>query len=128
LIPACRQAGVETSVDSTSSFPDDFMFQLTSDEYTSLRSQIGTLERGQHSKYLPYSFTEQGVAMLSSILKSERAILVNIAIMRAFVKLRQILSTNKELALKLKQLEQRIEKHDANIHCIFEAIRKLMAP
>jgi len=116
-------------------FPDDFMFQLTREEYNSLRCQIGTLEKGKHAKYLPYAFTEQGVAMLSSVLNSERAIQVNIAIMRAFVKLRQMLSANKELAHKLAELERKIEchdgqieKHGAEIRVIFNAIRKLMAP
>ena len=78
--------------------------------------------------YLPYVFTEQGVAMLSTVLNSDRAIQVNIAIMRAFVRLRQILSTHKELAYKLKELEHKIEKHDEDIQAIFEAIRQLMAP
>jgi uncharacterized membrane protein len=78
--------------------------------------------------YLPYAFTEQGVAMLSSVLKSKRAIYVNIAIMRAFVKLREILSTHKELAHKLNELERKIEKHDTEIRAIFEAIRQLMKP
>lgn len=109
-------------------FPEDFMFQLTKKEEDSLRFQFGSLKRGQHSKYLPYAFTEQGVAMLSSVLRSKRAIQVNIAIMRAFVKLRQILSMNKELAYKLAELERKIEKHDVEIQAIFEAIRKLMAP
>jgi hypothetical protein len=77
---------------------------------------------------LPYVFTEQGVAMLSSVLNSERAVQVNIAIMRAFVKLREMLSTNKELALKLAQLERKIEKHDDEIKLIFDAIRQLMTP
>ena len=84
--------------------------------------------RGQHPKYLPYAFTEQGVAMLSSVLRSRRAIQVNIAIMRAFVKLREILSAHKELAQKLNELEQKIERHDEEITAIFEAIRQLMAP
>lgn len=109
-------------------FPEDFMFQLTKEEENSLRFQFGSLKRGQHSKYLPYVFTEQGVAMLSSVLRSERAIQVNIAIMRAFVKLRQILSMNKELSYKLSELERKIEKHDTGIQAIFDAIRKLMAP
>ena len=77
---------------------------------------------------MPYAFTEEGIAMLSSVLRSKRAVQVNIAIMRAFVKLRQILSINKELACKLAELERKVEKHDENIHAIFEAIRKLMAP
>lgn len=121
-------------------FPGDFMFQLTRYEAQSLRSQIATLNnslqetettgsmRGRHTKYLPRVFTEQGVAMLSSVLNSERAIQVNIVIMRAFVKLRQILSAHKELAHKLNELERKIEKHDKEISSIFEAIRQLMVP
>ncbi|MBI4843943.1 MAG: ORF6N domain-containing protein [Nitrospirae bacterium] len=109
-------------------FPDDFMFQLNIDEYISLRSQIVTLKkgRGTHRKYMPYAFTEQGVAMLSSVLKSDTAVQVNIAILRAFVKLREILSTHKELAYKLVILERKITKHDEEIYTIFKAIRRLM--
>jgi len=115
-------------------FPKDFMFKLTWPEAESLRSQIVTLEnrvnggRGKYSKYLPYAFTEQGVAMLSSVLKSKRAVQVNIAIMRVFVKLKEMLSAHKELAHKLKELENKIERHDADILAIFDAIRQLMAP
>lgn len=109
-------------------FPSDFMFQLLKEEYESLRRQFGTFKRGEHSKYLPYAFTEQGVAMLSSVLRSKKAVHVNIAIMRAFVKLREILSTHKELAHKLAQLERKIEKHDEEIKLIFDAIRQLMIP
>lgn len=110
-------------------FPEDFMFELTKDEAEALRLRLGTSKVGRGGRrYLPHAFTEQGVAMLSSILKSRRAIQVNIAIMRAFVKLREILSTHKELALKLKQLEMKIERHDDEIQAIFEAIRQLMAP
>ncbi len=109
-------------------FPQDFMFQLTREEYNSLRFQFGILKRGQHSKYLPYAFTEQGVAMLSSVLRGKQAVQVNIAIMRTFVKLREILSTHKELAHKLAQLEQKIEKHDEEIKVVFDAIRQLMTP
>lgn len=114
-------------------FPEDFMFQLTWDEAESLRSQIVTLKnsdsmRGKHTKYLPYAFTEQGVAMLSSVLHSRRAIQVNIAIMRAFVKLKELLLTHKELAHRLTELEHKIEKHNESIKTIFEAIRQLMAP
>jgi len=117
-------------------FPEDFMFQLTWTETKSLRSQFVTLnekestilKRGRHIKYLPYAFTEQGVAMLSSVLRSKRAIQVNIAIMRTFVKLREILLTHKELADKLAQLERKIERHDEEIRTIFQAIRQLMAP
>ncbi len=108
-------------------FPEDFMFQLDKTEFTSLRSQIVTSNRGG-TRYLPYAFTKQGVAMLSSVLHSERAIQVNIAIMRAFVKLREILSAHKELALKLKQLEMKLEKHDEEIQAIFQAIAELMTP
>ena len=106
------------------------MFQLTWDEVEILRSQIVTLRgvHGKHIKYLPYAFTEQGVAMLSSVLNSERAVQVNIVIMRAFVKIREILSTHKELAAKLRELEHRVSKHDSDILTIFEAIRQLMAP
>lgn len=109
-------------------FPNDFMFQLTPEEYKSLRFRFGILKKGQHSKYLPYAFTEQGVAMLSSVLRSKRAIEVNIAIMRAFVRLREILATHKELSRKLSDLEQRLEKHDDHIQTIFEAIRQMMVP
>jgi phage regulator Rha-like protein len=111
-------------------FPEDFMFLLKYQDVAALRSQIVTLKkgRGEHRKYLPYVFTEQGVAMLSSILNSERAVQVNIAIMRAFVKLREMLSTNKELAHKFAQLEKKIEKHDDEIKLIFDAIRQLMTP
>ena len=109
-------------------FPKDFMFQLSKKEEDSLRFQFGSLKRGQHVKYLPYAFTEQGVAMLSSVLRSKRAVQVNIAIMRVFVRLKEILSTHKELAHKLSQLERKIEKHDTEIQAVFEAIRQLMTP
>jgi len=108
-------------------FPEDFMFQLSKEEVDFLRSQIVTLKggRGQHSKYLPYAFTEQGVAMLSSVLRSPSAIQVNIEIMRAFVRLRQMLASHAELARKLDALEQ---KYDAQFKAVFDAIRQLMAP
>ncbi len=109
-------------------FPDDFMFQLSKLEFSSLKSQIVISSWGGLRRSLPYAFTEQGVAMLSSVLRSGRAIQVNIAIMRAFVKLREILSAHKELAQKLVELEQKIERHDKEIKGIFEAIRRLMAP
>jgi hypothetical protein len=111
-------------------FPQDFMFQLTKEEADSLRFQIGMSKsegRGGR-RYLPYVFAEQGVAMLSSVLRSERAIHVNIAIMRVFVKLREFLSTHKELAHKLAELERKIERHDEEIKAIFDAIRQLMTP
>ena len=110
-------------------FPEDFMFQLTVEEFKFLRFQIGISKKGRGGRrFLPYVFTEQGVAMLSSVLRSKRAIQVNIVIMRAFVKLKEILSAHKELAQKLNDLERKIEKHDNEIQAIFEAIRQLMAP
>jgi hypothetical protein len=109
-------------------FPADFMFQLAEEEYDSLRFQFGTLKRGQHSKYLPFVFTQEGVAMLSGVLRSPRAVQVNIAIMRAFVRLRETLSLHKELAHKLADLERKIENHDENIRSLFDAIRQLMTP
>jgi phage regulator Rha-like protein len=111
-------------------FPDDFMIQLTVEESDSLRSQFATLKtgRGRHRKYPPYAFTEQGVAMLSSVLNSDRAIEVNIAIMRAFVRLREILASHKDLARKLEDLERKLGEHDEKFQVVFEAIRQLMAP
>ncbi|MBU1863726.1 MAG: ORF6N domain-containing protein [Candidatus Omnitrophica bacterium] len=107
-------------------FPDDFIFSLTRREILNL-SQIVISSNIKHAPNV-FAFTEQGVAMLSSVLRSKRAAHVNIAIMRAFVKLRQVLSLNKDLALKLSDLERKIEKHDSDIQAIFSAIRQLMAP
>jgi len=109
-------------------FPADFMLRLSIVEKDELVTNRDRFKQLKHSTVPPYAFTEQGVAMLSTVLNSERAIQVNIAIMRAFVKLRQVLSTNKELAHKLKELEQKTEKHDTEIQAIFEAIRQLMKP
>jgi hypothetical protein len=109
-------------------FPSDFMLQLTKEEFDSLRSQIVISKGKGGRRYLPYVFSEQGVAMLSSVLKSKRAVEVNIAIMRVFVKLRETVATHKELSRELEDLEQRIEGHDEKIQVIFEAIRQLMAP
>lgn len=103
-------------------FPEDFMFQLSKREAKNLIFQFGISSWGGVRK-LPYVFTEQGVAMLSSVLRSKRAIQVNIAIMRTFVKLKVILSTHKELSRKLNELERKIEKHDVDIQSVFEAIR-----
>lgn len=117
-----------------SRFPSDFMFQLNKMEFSNLKFQFGTssLPDGKAgwggTRKLPYAFTEQGVAMLSSVLRSERAVQVNIFIMRAFVKLREILSTHKELAQKLKELELRIDSHDEQITSIIEAINQLLTP
>jgi len=110
-------------------FPSDFMFQLSKHEFEALRSQFVTSNRGRGGRrYHPYAFTEQGVAMLSSVLNSERAVQVNIAIMRAFVRLRQVLSSNKELANKLAELECKLVSHDGHIRSLFDAIRQLMMP
>jgi ORF6N domain len=107
-------------------FPDDFMFQLTDEEHSSLRSQIVTSKKGRGGRRtLPYAFTEQGVAMLSSVLNSQRAIDVNIAIMRTFVKLRELLMTHKDLARKLEAMEK---KYDSQFKIVFDAIRQLMQP
>lgn len=111
-------------------FPDDLMFQLTAEEAESLRFQIGTSKpagRGGR-RYRPYVFSEQGVAMLSSVLRSQRAVQVNIAIMRAFVRLREILATHKDLARRLDELEKQVGHQDEKIQAVFEAIRQLMTP
>ncbi|WP_116810254.1 ORF6N domain-containing protein [Steroidobacter cummioxidans] len=108
-------------------FPEDFMFQLTADEWATLRSQLVTSNEGRGGRrYAPHAFTEQGVAMLSSVLKSSHAIAVNIEIMRAFVRMRELLASNKELAQKLTELERKIDSHDQAIVGILEAIRELM--
>ena len=110
-------------------FPEDFMFQLTDDEVESLRCQIGISNVGRGGRrYLPYAFTEQGVAMLSSVLRSGRAVQVNVAIMRAFVSLRRLLATNETLARKFAELERKLEGHDEAIKTLFNAIRELMLP
>ena len=110
-------------------FPDDFAFQLTAQELAHLRSQIVTSNVGRGGRrYLPYAFTEQGVAMLSSVLRSKRAVQVNVAIMRAFVSLRRLLATNETLARKFAELERRLEGHDQAIKSLFDAIRELMSP
>ncbi len=107
-------------------FPEDFMFQLSKEE--SLRCQIGTLDgnkRGGHRKYLPYVFTQEGVAMLSGILKSPRAIHTNVQIMRTFTRIRELLLTHKDLQQKIDAME---EKYDKQFRVVFEAIRELIAP
>lgn len=107
-------------------FPQDFMFQLSEDEKVSLRSQFVTLKRGEHRKYLPYAFSEQGVAMLSSVLRSPRAVEVNIAIMRTFVQLRRLMDSNALLADKIEQLEKKYADHDQQFQLVFDAIKKLI--
>ncbi len=107
-------------------FPDDFMFQLSKEEYDELlRYQFGTLKRGQHSKYLPFAFTENGVAMLSSVLNSDRAIKVNIQIMRTFTRLREMLMTHKDLKDKIEAMEK---KYDYQFKIVFDAIKELLEP
>ena len=123
-------------------FPDDFMFQLSDQEFRNLKSQIvilsgsmssttGSLrsqnvilKRGEHAKYLPYAFTEQGVAMLSSVLRSSRAVEVNIAIMRTFVQLRRLMDSNRNLARRIEALEKR---YDEQFVTVFDAIKRLIA-
>ncbi|HVF72292.1 MAG TPA: ORF6N domain-containing protein [Chthoniobacterales bacterium] len=109
-------------------FPPDFSFPLTNEEMGRLMFQSGIPKGRGGTRYLPNAFTEQGVAMLSSVLTSDRAIKVNIAIMRAFVKLRETLETNRELARKFTELERRVGTHDAEIAAILDAIRQLMTP
>jgi hypothetical protein len=109
-------------------FPADFVFQLKAEELANLKSQFVTSSWGGPRRASPYAFTEQGAAMLSSVLESERAVKVNIAIMRAFVKLRETLEINRELARKFSELERRVGKHDEEIAAIIDAIRQLMAP
>lgn len=122
-------------------FPPDFMFQITKEEYESIRFQIETLEtdialtsqivtlktgRGQHRKFLPYAFTEQGVAMLSGILNSEKAINMNIAIMRAFVEVRKVLLKQSDLKEQLKEIRERLGEHDAQLNQIYDAMENLL--
>jgi len=106
-------------------FPADFMFQLSKEEFDDLRFHFGTSSDWGGRRYPPYAFSEQGVAMLSSVLRSQRAVQVNIEIMRAFIRLRQMLASNAELARKLDELEK---KYDAQFKEVFEAIRQLMIP
>lgn len=127
--------GVETGVliqavkRNRDRFPEDFMLQLTAEEWAALRSQSVISNDGRGGRrYAPYAFTEQGVAMLSSVLKSSRAITVNIEIMRAFVRMRELLASNRELAQQLAELERKISTHDQAITGILKAIRELMNP
>lgn len=109
-------------------FPEDFAFQITEKETESMRFQIGTSNEGRGGRrYLPLVFTEQGVAMLSSVLRGDRAAQVNIAIIRAFVKMRELLKTNKDLAKKMDQLKRKFLQHDQQFKAVFEAIRQPMS-
>lgn len=109
-------------------FPSDFMFQLTKKEMNSLISQIAISKGRGGTRKAPYAFTENGVAMLSSVLNSDRAIQVNIQIMRAFTRIRELLNTHKDLAHKLDDLERKVQKHDMDINMVFQVIKQLMAP
>lgn len=110
-------------------FPEDFMFQLISEEWNSLRFQFGTSKsRRGGRRYLPFAFTEHGAIMLASVLNSPRAVEASVYVVRAFVRLREILSTHKELAEKLKELESKFEGHDGQIREIIEAINQLLIP
>lgn len=108
-------------------FPEDFMFELTNEENQQLKAQIVVLSRGQHSKYLPFVFTEQGVSMLSSVLNSENAIRVNIQIMRTFTRIRQMLTDNTEIRLDIEKLKTKLENNDKNIELIFTYLDELLA-
>jgi phage regulator Rha-like protein len=131
-----RLYGVETRVlnqavrRNIDRFPEDFMFQITVNEYNSLRSQFVTLKkgRGQHRKYLPFVFTEQGIAMLSSVLNSKKAIEINIQIMRTFIKLRKFVLTNKELRILINKLEKKIITNKENIRVLSNLIHQLLDP
>ncbi|MBE3097857.1 MAG: ORF6N domain-containing protein [Planctomycetes bacterium] len=109
-------------------FPTDFMFQLGQREYDNLRCQIGTSSQWGGRRYAPYAFTEHGAIMAASVLNSERAVRVSVYVVRAFVKLRQVLAAHKELGRKLAALEGRLDRHDEEIAALLEAIREVMAP
>ncbi len=112
---------------NTSRFPDDFMFQLTENEYDDLRSQFVTSSSDYGGRrYLPYAFTEHGVAMLSSVLNSERAVQMNIFIIRAFIKMRELLETNKDLALKVSEIEKRQDKQGEQLSTIDQVVKELL--
>lgn len=107
-------------------FPMDFMFELTAEEFNSLRTHFASLKRGEHMKYLPMAFTEQGVAMLSSVLNSEKAIKVNIEIIRIFSRLRKVLADNTELRLEIEQIKKKLNNHNQNIEVIFSYLDELI--
>lgn len=107
-------------------FPEDFMFELTKKELETLRCNFGTSKSRGGTRYLPFAFTEQGVAMLSGVINSEKAIAMNIAIMRAFVEIRKVMINNKAIAAQLQMLKDRIGEHDVQLNCIYEAIENLL--
>lgn len=125
--------GVETRVlkqavrRNADRFPEDFMFELTLEENQYLKTQLESLSRGQHSKYLPYVFTEQGISMLSSVLNSEWAIKVNIQIMRTFTSIRRMLTDNTELRLEIEKIKNKLDNHDKNIELVFQYLDELLA-
>lgn len=106
-------------------FPEDFMFELTEDEHQQLKEQFGKRNRGRHSKYPPFAFTEYGVLMIASVLNSERAIQVNIQIIKVFTKMREMLITHKDILIRLKQVEHTLSGHDEKIMLIFEYFKRL---
>ena len=128
--------GVETKVlnqavkRNADRFPEDFMFQLTKDEWEFLRSQFVTLEtgRGKYPKFLPFAFTEQGVAMLSSVLKSETAIRVNIQIIRVFTRMREMIMTHKDILVQLEKMEKKLTGHDEDLALVFKYLKQLLNP
>ena len=107
-------------------FPEDFMFEINGKEYNSLRSQFGTLKRGSHAKYLPFAFTEQGIAMLSGVINSPKAIEMNIAIMRAFVQIKKALLKQSDLKEQLKEIKDRLGEHDVQLNQIYDAMENLL--
>ncbi len=110
-------------------FPQEFMFQLSPEEVESLRFQIGTSKKGRGGRrYLPYAFTQEGIAMLSSVLNSPRAVQANILIMRAFIKLREMVATNELVRQKIEELERKYQSHDKQFTAVFEALRELLEP
>jgi phage regulator Rha-like protein len=109
-------------------FPDDFMYQLTRQEFTILMFQFGTSSRHGGRRHMPYAFTQEGIAMLSSVLRSPRAVAVNVEIMRAFIRMRGMLVSVDELARKLEALERKALAHDKDLEEVFEALRELMTP
>lgn len=132
-----RIYGVETRVlnqavkRNIDKFPDDFMFRVTrseAEEIVRSRSQSVILKRGQNVKYLPFAFTEHGAIMAANVLNSPRAVQMSVFVVRAFVRLRQMVSTHKELAAKLGQLERQVSTHDSHIRSLFQAIRQLVVP
>jgi hypothetical protein len=104
------------------------MFQLTSKEFEALRTQIATLEkgRGRHSKYLPFAFTEQGVSMLASVLKSKTAIRVNIQIIRIFIRMREVIMTHKDILIQLEKIEKKLSGHDQDLQTVFNYLKQLL--